>query len=123
MALRQRLLLHARETITFGAVLGIVSKFTPARSPQSNDMVEALFKALKRDFVFSNDRPDAETVRALLPGWCEDYNENTPHKALRMLSPCEFIRSLHDSECPVWQGATPRSRPLSGVIALYLVAR
>jgi transposase InsO family protein len=50
-------------------VLGIVSKFTPVRSPQSNGMAEALAKTLKRDCVFCNDRPDAETVMALLPSW------------------------------------------------------
>ena len=91
----------AKETITFAAALGIVSKFTPARSPQSNGMAEALVKTFKRDYVFCNDRPDAETVIAQLPGWFEDYNENAPHKALRMLSPREFIRSLQSLECPV----------------------
>lgn len=77
--------------------MGIVSKFTPARSPQSNGMTEALVKTLKRDYVFCNDRSDAETVMAQLPGWFEDYNENAPHKALRMLSPREFIRSLQEA--------------------------
>ena len=91
----------ARETTAFAAALGIVSKFTPARSPQSNGMAEALVKTIKRDYVFCNDRSDAETVMAQLPGWFEDYNENAPHKALRMLSPREFIRSLQNLECPV----------------------
>jgi hypothetical protein len=27
--------------------------------------------------------------------WFEDYNDNHPHKALRMKSPREFIRSFH----------------------------
>lgn len=63
----------ARETITFAAALGIVSKFTPVRSPQSNGMAEALVKTFKRDYVFCNDRPDAETVMSLLPCWSEDY--------------------------------------------------
>ena len=91
----------ARETITFAAALGIVSKFTPVRSPQSNGMAEALVKTFKRDYVFCNDRSDAETVMTQLSGWFEDYNENAPHKALRMLSPREFIRSLQNLECPV----------------------
>ena len=91
----------AKETITFAAALEIVSKFTMARSPQSNGMAEALGKIFKLDYIFCNDRPDAETVIAQLPGWFEDYNENAPHKALRMLSPREFIRSLQNLECPV----------------------
>ncbi|UIB01530.1 DDE-type integrase/transposase/recombinase [Desulfovibrio desulfuricans] len=58
----------ARETITFAAALGIFSKFTPVRSPQSNSMAEALVKTFKRDYVFCNDRSDAEAVMAQLPG-------------------------------------------------------
>jgi hypothetical protein len=27
-----------------------------------------------------------------LAGWFEDYNENAPHKGLKMMSPSEFIR-------------------------------
>jgi len=27
-----------------------------------------------------------------LPKWMEDYNETAPHKALKMLSPREYIR-------------------------------
>lgn len=91
----------AKETIAFAAALGIISRFTPARSPQSNGMAEALVKTIKRDYVFCNDRPDAKTVMAQLADWFEDYNENAPHKALRMLSPREFIRSLQNLECPV----------------------
>ena len=56
--------------------MGIVSKFTPARSPQSNDMIDALVKTFKRDYVFCNDRPYAETAMEQLSGWFEDYNEH-----------------------------------------------
>ena len=66
----------ARETITFAAAMGTVSKFTPARSPQSSDMAESLVKTFKRGYVFCNDRPYAETAREQLSGWFEDYNEN-----------------------------------------------
>ncbi|GAB1253978.1 hypothetical protein Defa_14650 [Desulfovibrio sp. TH_2024_36128] len=54
--------------MAFAAALGIVRKFTPARSPQSNGMAEALVKTFKRDYVFCNDRSDAETVMAQLSG-------------------------------------------------------
>ena len=60
--------------------MGIVSKFTPARSPQSNYMAESLAKTFKRDYVFCNDRPYAETAMEQLSGWFEEYNENAPHK-------------------------------------------
>ena len=69
-------------------------------------MAAALAKIFKRHSVFCNDRPDAETAMALLPCWFEDYNKNAPHKALRTLSPREFIRSLQNLEFRL-AGATP----------------
>ena len=101
MALRQRLLLHSTRNYNVCRRDGHRQQVYSARSPQSNGMAEALVKTFKRDYVFCNDRPDAETVMAQLSGWFEDYNENAPHKALRMLSPREFIRSLQNLECPV----------------------
>ena len=64
-------------------------------------MAEAFVKTFKRDYVYVNDRPDAKTVLAQLPGWFEDYNENHPLKGLRMKSPREFIRSFQPAACPV----------------------
>lgn len=39
-----------------------------------------------------NDLPDAVSVMEQLPSWLEDYNENHPHKRLKMFSPREFRR-------------------------------
>jgi putative transposase len=84
---------RAHETIDFAIRLGLVPCFTPVRSPQSNGMAEAFVKTFKRDYVYVHDRPDAQTVLSQLSAWFEDYNESHPHKALRMKSPREFIRS------------------------------
>jgi putative transposase len=93
---------RAHETQRFARQLGLVPCFTPIRSPQSNGMAEAFVKGFKRDYVYVHDRPDAKTVLAQLPGWFDDYNENHPHKALRLSSPREFIRSIHQpAACPV----------------------
>ncbi|HTZ39512.1 MAG TPA: integrase core domain-containing protein, partial [Syntrophales bacterium] len=36
-----------------------------------------------------------------LPKWFEDYNEQAPHKALKMKTPCEFRRLAAKLEtCP-----------------------
>ena len=92
---------RARETIAFAQSLGLVPCFTPVRSPQSNGMSESFVKTFKRDYVYVHDRPDAKTVLAQLSAWFEDYNESHPHKALRMKSPREFIRSYQPAACPV----------------------
>jgi putative transposase len=92
---------RAHETIDFATRLGLVSCFTPVRSPQSNGMAEAFVKTFKRDYVYVHDRPDAQTVLSQLPAWFEDYNESHPHKALQMKSPREFMRSYQPAACPV----------------------
>jgi transposase InsO family protein len=92
---------RAHETVEFAINLGLVPCFTPVRSPQSNGMAEAFVKTFKRDYVYVHDRPDAQTVLSQLSAWFEDYNESHPHKALRMKSPREFIRSFQPAACPV----------------------
>ncbi len=92
----------ARETLEFAAALGLVACFTPVRSPESNGVSEAFVKTLKRDYARIQPRPDALTVLQQLPDWIDDYNENHPHKGLRMLSPREFIQSkTQPASCPV----------------------
>ena len=50
-------------------------------------MGEAFVKTFKRDYVYLNDLPNAETVMKALPLWMEDYNCNHPHSGLKMKSP------------------------------------
>ena len=82
----------ANETVQTGRALGFEVCTTPAYSPESNGMAEAFVKTFKRDYVWSADLTDARTVMAQLSKWFEDYNENAPHKGLRMLSPRQFRR-------------------------------
>ena len=82
----------ARETVAFGRQLGLDIKTTLPYSPQSNGMAEAFVKTFKRDYVFFGDLKDARTVLSQLAKWFDDYNEKAPHKALRMLSPREFLK-------------------------------
>ena len=92
----------ARDTLDFAMSLSLVPCFTPVRSPESNGVSEAFVKTLKRDYARVQPRPDALTVLQQLPAWIEDYNENHPHRGLRMRSPREFIRSQSQpAPCPV----------------------
>jgi len=83
----------AADTIDFALGLGLMPRFTPVRSPESNGMSESFVKTFKRDYVRCNPRPDAQTVLAQLESWFEDYNDVHPHRGLKMLSPREFIQA------------------------------
>jgi transposase InsO family protein len=82
----------SRETVSFGRELGLDIRTTPVRSPESNGMAEAFVKTFKRDYVVFGNLRDGEAVMSQLSKWMEDYNEKAPHKALKMLSPREFIK-------------------------------
>lgn len=83
----------ARDTRAFARDIGLLPRTTPLESPQSNGMAEAFVRTFKRDYVRVADCPDAVTVLRSLPAWFDHYNEVHPHRALRYLSPRQFIRA------------------------------
>ena len=87
----------ARDTRAFARDIGLVPRTTPVSSPQSNGMVEACVRTLKRDYVRVSPRPNAQAVIAQLPGWIEHYNSVHPHRALGYLSPREYIAQTREA--------------------------
>ena len=56
-------------------------------------------KIIKRDYVYTSDCVDADTVLRLLPSWIKYYNEEAPYLGLEMISPVENLlnsRFLND---------------------------
>jgi len=82
----------AKDTVCFGKNLGLDIRTTPPYSPESNGISEAFVKTFKRDYVWVSGIENAEVVMKQLESWFEDYNEKAPHKALKMLSPREYIK-------------------------------
>ena len=82
----------AAETRSFAKQLGLKPVTTPVTSPQSNGMAESFVKTLKRDYAKLAERPDSQTVMALLPKWFDDYNSYPPHSALGYL-PAKLFRA------------------------------
>ena len=85
---------RAKETIELGRHMNLKSCFTRPRTPQSNGMAESFVGTIKRDYVYTSDCFDADTVLKMLPGWIEDYNYKAPHSGLGMLSPVEYIEKI-----------------------------
>ena len=77
----------ALDTLCTAERLGLVPITTPAASPQSNGMSEALVNTMKRDDVAGADRSSAASLLAQIPAWIADYNAIAPHSALGYLSP------------------------------------
>lgn len=76
----------ARQTQRFIRQLGLKPCFTPVNSPQSNGMAEAFVKTFKRDYANINPMQNAEQTIGLIGNWFNDYNQNHPHSALKMMS-------------------------------------
>ena len=84
----------ARKTVNFARNLGFEVCTTRPYSPESNGLAEAFVKTFKRDYVWVNELPSANTVLNNLGKWFNDYNEHAPHKGLKMLSPRQFLRKV-----------------------------
>lgn len=84
----------SKQTLQFAKDLGLLPCTTPAYSPESNGMAEAFVKTFKRDYVYVSSLESAEKVLAQIPEWFRDYNENAPHKGLKMKAPTEYREEM-----------------------------
>lgn len=85
----------SHETVRFARELGFDVCTTPSYSPESNGMAEAFVKTFKRDYASLNKLENVLDVMNKLSDWFNDYNENAPHKGLKMMSPRQFLRAAN----------------------------
>ena len=88
---------RSQETVRMGRRLGLKSCFTAPYSPESNGMSEAFVATIKRDYVYTSDCKDAQTVMNLFKKWIKDYNNVAPHSGLGMKSPVEYRKSVNQA--------------------------
>ena len=62
--------------LDFAAALGLVPRFTPVQSPESNGIAEAFVKTFKRDYARVHPLLDAAAVLQQIARWFDDYNES-----------------------------------------------
>ncbi len=86
---------RCHETVRMGRYLGLKSCFTAPYTPESNGMSEAFVATIKRDYVYTSDCRDAQTVINLFKKWIRDYNNVAPHSGLGMKSPVEYRKSMN----------------------------
>ena len=60
---------RSQETVRMGRQLGLKSCFTATYTPESNGMSEAFVATIKRDYVYTSNCRDAETVIKLFKKW------------------------------------------------------
>jgi transposase InsO family protein len=80
----------ALDTICVAERLNLAPITTPAASPQSNGMAEALVNTLRRDYIIGADLASASRVLDQVPAWLADYNGVAPHSALGFRSPHQY---------------------------------
>ncbi|WP_407216028.1 IS3 family transposase [Escherichia coli] len=95
---------RANETRLSARMLGLESKNTAVRSPESNKIAESFVKTIKRDYISIMPKPDGLTAAKNLAEAFEHYNEWHPHSALGYRSPREYLRQracngLSDNRC------------------------
>ncbi len=88
---------RCQETVRMGRYLGLKSCFTAPYTPESNGMSEAFVATLKRDYVYTSDCKDAQTVMKLMKKWIKDYNNVAPHSGLGMKSPVEYRKLVNQA--------------------------
>jgi transposase InsO family protein len=69
---------------------GLVPITTPAYSPESNGMAEAMVSTLRRDYLSDADLSSAGAVLGQLDTWFGDYNALAPHSGLGFKSPRQY---------------------------------
>ena len=74
--------------------LDIEQSFSDAGVPYDNAVVESFFGSMKREELYRHVFKDINDLAPVVDEYIQFYNEQQPHKALGMKTPCKFEESF-----------------------------
>lgn len=77
------------------STLGIKQIFTTWSNPKGNSDTERVMRTIKEDIVWPFDWDNPFEFEVALEKWIVSYNTDSPHKALRNLTPCQRNNSAY----------------------------
>jgi transposase InsO family protein len=101
----------AGDTRRFARDIGLEPRTTAIESPHSNGMAEAFVRAIKRDYVLVNPRPNAEAVLRQLPSWIAHYNEFNRTRLSDIVHPVNSLQLTDLDRVRSFGGCNTRSAP------------
>ena len=74
--------------------LDIEQSFSDAGVPYDNAVVESFFGSMKREELYRHVFKDINDLAPVVDEYIHFYNEQRPHQALGMMTPCKFEESI-----------------------------
>lgn len=74
--------------------LNIEQSFSEVGVPYDNAVVESFFGSMKREELYRHVFKDINDLAPVVEEYIQFYNEQRPHQALGMMTPCKFEESI-----------------------------
>jgi putative transposase len=74
------------------ADLGVRCAFVEKASPQQNPFIEAFHASMRKELLNGELFDSVTEARVVVTNWVEIYNNDRPHRSLRMMTPAAFAR-------------------------------
>ena len=79
---------------------GITHRLTAPRSPTTTGKIERFHRTLRTEFLRGRTFSTLEIAQKELDAWVTEYNEERPHRSLKMATPAERFRARRKPSVP-----------------------
>ena len=79
---------------------GITHRLTAPRSPTTTGKIERFHRTLRTEFLRGRTFPTLEIAQKELDAWVAEYNEERPHRSLKMATPAECFYAGREPSVP-----------------------